>query len=88
VEITLPLCDGRDEDLDPHVLHLRDQVHHPHRTPCLRQVTGGCSQHLKHRAVQTRLRATRRTRSLRARCRWISATSPSVPTPFVTPLRR
>jgi NAD(P)H-dependent FMN reductase len=27
-EITLPLCDGRDEDLDPHVLHLRDQVHH------------------------------------------------------------
>ncbi len=27
-EITLPLCDGRDEDLDPHVLHLRAQVQH------------------------------------------------------------
>ncbi|MGQ9550748.1 MAG: NADPH-dependent FMN reductase, partial [Roseiflexus sp.] len=27
-EITLLLCDGRAEELDPHVLHLRDQIHH------------------------------------------------------------
>jgi len=27
-EVTLPLCDGRNEDLDPHVLNLRSQVQH------------------------------------------------------------